>query len=231
VGVVRELSLGTNGDPEVEACLQRARGLLRSAGALEVALSIPLGGREGISIYYIVAPAEASSNLARFDGVRYGFRAGSDDLAHLYARTRGEGFGAEVRRRILLGTFVLSAGYADAFYKRAMAARAALRAQFDAAFRECDVLLSATTPTPAFRLGEKSGDPVQMYLCDVLTVVANLAGVPALALPAGTSRDGLPIGLQVWAPHGRDDVLLSAAATLEGLLAHPFRAAALPEAG
>jgi aspartyl-tRNA(Asn)/glutamyl-tRNA(Gln) amidotransferase subunit A len=225
IGIVQELALGPAGDPEVEACLTRARARLTAAGASEVPLSIPLGGPEGISIYYIVAPAEASSNLARFDGVRYGFRADAGDLAGLYAKTRGTGFGAEVRRRILLGTFVLSAGYADAFYKRAMAARAALRAQIDAAFRRCDVLLSATTPTPAFRLGEKSGDPVQMYLCDVLTVVANLSGVPALSLPGGRTRQGLPIGLQLWAPHGRDDVLFDAARVVEGVLGEPFRAA------
>jgi aspartyl-tRNA(Asn)/glutamyl-tRNA(Gln) amidotransferase subunit A len=231
IGIVNEFALGAAGHPEVEAALARARTALTGAGAKEVPLSIPLGGREGISIYYIVAPAEASSNLARFDGVRYGYRAAASDLPGLYAKTRGQGFGPEVRRRILIGTFVLSTGYADAFYKRAMSARAALREQFDAAFRRCDVLLSATTPTPAFRVGEKTDDPVQMYLCDVLTVVANLAGVPAISIPAGRSTDGLPIGLQLWAAHGRDDLLLDAAQAVEDVLAFPFRAAAPATSG
>jgi aspartyl-tRNA(Asn)/glutamyl-tRNA(Gln) amidotransferase subunit A len=223
VGTVRELELGDALDPEVASALGHARALLARAGAHEVPLSIPLAGAPGIPLYYIVAPAEASSNLARFDGVRYGFRAPSDDLAGLYAKSRGHGFGAEVRRRILVGTFVLSAGYADAYYKKAMAARGALARQFEQAFEHADVLLSATTPTPAFKIGEKSDDPVAMYACDVLTVVANLAGLPALSLPGGLTRDGLPIGLQLWAAPGKDAALLAVAGTLEGLLGTPAK--------
>jgi aspartyl-tRNA(Asn)/glutamyl-tRNA(Gln) amidotransferase subunit A len=226
LGTVRELELGDALDPAVAAAVARARALLVGAGAAETAVSIPLAGAPGIPLYYIVAPAEASSNLARFDGVRYGWRAPADDLAGLYARTRGEGFGAEVRRRILVGTFVLSAGYADAYYKKAMAARGALTRQFEQAFEHADVLLSATTPTPAFRLDEKADDPVAMYACDVLTVVANLAGIPALSIPAGLTREGLPIGLQLWGPAGKDAALLAAARTLEELLATPSRAPA-----
>ena len=226
VGIVREFQLGGRADPSVTRAFEAARSRLRRAGAKEVDVSIPLAGPEGIPIYYIVAPAEASSNLARFDGIRYGAREAGPDLAALYGRTRGRGFGPEVRRRILIGTFVLSAGYADAYYKRAMAARTVLAEQFRHAFASVDVLLSPTTPTPAFRLGEKSADPVQMYLCDVLTVVANLAGVPAVSIPAGLSPEGLPIGLQVWAGEGADERLLAVAAAMEGLLAAEGDAAA-----
>jgi len=221
VGIVKELELGANPDPDVAAALARARKALTEAGARDVPLSIPLGGGAGIPIYYIVAPAEASSNLARFDGIRYGLRVPAEDLEGLYAASRGEGFGPEVRRRILVGTFVLSAGYADAYYKRAMAARRAIATQFEAAFEQADVLLSATTPTPAFRLGEKSADPVAMYVCDVLTVVANLAGVPAVSIPAGVTASGLPLAVQLWARAGHDAVLLGAARLLEGRLGTP----------
>jgi len=221
VGRVAEFDLGANPDPDVAGALARARRVLGEAGAREVELSIPLGGAAGIPIYYIVAPAEASSNLARFDGIRYGLRVPGEDLEALYAATRGAGFGPEVRRRILVGTFVLSAGYADAYYKRAMAARRALAQQFERAFERADVLLSATTPTPAFRLGEKSSDPVAMYVCDVLTVVANLAGVPAISIPAGVSATGLPVGVQLWARAGHDTQLLRIAHLLEGRLGTP----------
>jgi len=199
---------------EAAGSVERARGALLAAGAKEVRLALPLCA-SAIPVYYVVAPAEASSNLARFDGVRYGRRAEAKDLFDLYARTRDEGFGAEVKRRILIGTFALSAGYADAYYKRAMAARAALRACFDEAFEKADVLLGATTPGPAFRVGEKADDPLAMYLCDVLTVAANLAGVPALSCPGGRSAEGLPLGLQLWAAPGREHLLLDVAAWLE----------------
>src|SRR5262245_50368843 len=190
VGVVEELDLGaaagepSAGDPEVHAAVERVRAACTARGALRVDVSVPLT-KVGIPIYYLVAPAEASSNLARYDGVRYGLRAPGDDLEGLYARTRGAGFGPEVKRRILLGTFALSAGYADAYYKRAMAAMARLRAAMADAFRRCDVILTATSPLPAFRIGEKADDPLSMYLCDVLTVTANLAGLPAISVPAG----------------------------------------------
>ncbi len=227
VGVPRELlRASVEADAEVAASFERARDLLRAAGAKIVDLSIPLA-EEGIPIYYLVAPAEASSNLARFDGVRYGIRAPAPDLLGLYAKSREQGFGAEVKRRILLGTFALSAGYADAYYKRAMAARALLRDQFRAAFEKADVLLSATSPFPAFPIGEKADDPLAMYLCDVLTVAANLAGTPAVSIPCGKTRGGLPIGVQVWAAEGREDVMLGAAAALEKALAVPSEPPAL----
>jgi aspartyl-tRNA(Asn)/glutamyl-tRNA(Gln) amidotransferase subunit A len=221
VGRVEELGLGASPDPEVSAALARAWTALGAAGARTVPLTVPLAGGAGLPIYYIVAPAEASSNLARFDGIRYGLRVPGEGLDGLYAATRGQGFGPEVRRRILVGTFVLSAGYADAYYKRAMAARRAIAAQLEAAFEQADVLLSATTPTPAFRLGEKSSDPVAMYVCDVLTVVANLAGVPAISIPAGVTAAGLPLAVQLWARTGHDAELLEAARLLEARLATP----------
>jgi aspartyl-tRNA(Asn)/glutamyl-tRNA(Gln) amidotransferase subunit A len=201
---------GSEGVEAVEAI----RRQLEAAGATTVDLALPLV-EQAIAIYYVIAPAEASSNLARFDGVRYGHRAAADTLEHLYARTRDEGFGDEVKRRILLGTFALSAGYADAFYKRALAARHALACAMADAFRTCDVIVSATTPTAAFGVGEKTGDPLEMYRCDILTVAANLAGVPVVSLPAGRSAAGLPLGLQVWGPAGSDALVLDVAARLE----------------
>ena len=215
-GEVAEFSLAEDATgTEAAAAVARVRATLRAAGAVDVALSIPLV-TASIPIYYIVAPAEASSNLARYDGVRYGHRTeAAASLMELYARTRDEGFGAEVKRRILIGTFALSSGYADAYYKNAMAARAALREQFEAAFERCDVILSATTPTAAFRIGEKIDDPLAMYLCDVLTVAANLAGIPALSIPAGQTADGLPLGLQLWGRPGSEGRLLSIASAIQ----------------
>jgi aspartyl-tRNA(Asn)/glutamyl-tRNA(Gln) amidotransferase subunit A len=227
IGLPREmLRASTEGDPAMAAAFELARTAFREAGAVEVDVSIPLAER-GIAIYYLVAPSEASSNLARYDGVRYGRRVDAKDLRSLYARTRDEGFGAEVKRRILIGTFALSAGYAVAYYKRAMAARGAMRRQFREAFDSCDVLLSATSPFPAFRIGEKAGDPLAMYLCDVLTVAANLAGGPAVSIPCGRTDDGLPLGLQVWGATGREDLMLGAARAMERALGTPYRPPAL----
>ena len=214
VGIVEELEGGGDGfDPEVAAAVARAREALAQRGARLVRQSLPLV-RAGIPVYYLVATAEASSNLARFDGIRYGHRAEDDDLERLYARSREEGFGAEVKRRILLGTFALSAGYADAYYKRAMSVSARLRGDVARAFQACDVWVSATSPFPAFRVGEKAADPLSMYLCDVLTVTANLAGTPALGVPGGRTKTGLPIGLQVWAAEGRDDLCFAVGTAL-----------------
>jgi aspartyl-tRNA(Asn)/glutamyl-tRNA(Gln) amidotransferase subunit A len=206
VGVVAELEGAL--DPEVAAAVERARTALVGHGARLVPLSVPPVAA-AIPVYYLVAPAEASSNLARFDGVRYGLRVPADGLEETYARTRDAGFGAEVKRRILLGTFALSAGYADAYYKRAMAVRAHLRDEAARAFTRCDVWISATSPSPAFRIGEKADDPLAMYLCDVLTVPANLAGLCAVSVPGGRTREGLPIGVQVWAAPGREDLALA----------------------
>jgi aspartyl-tRNA(Asn)/glutamyl-tRNA(Gln) amidotransferase subunit A len=209
VGAVRELGVrGASGNAEVETALARVRASCEARGSVAVDLSVPLC-EAGIPIYYVVAPAEASSNLARYDGVRYGPRAGGGDLEATYARTRDAGFGPEVKRRILLGTFALSAGYADAYYKRAMAAKARLRRDLARAFEACDVIVCATSPFPAFPIGGKTDDPLAMYLCDVLTVPANLAGLPAVSIPAGRTSDGLPIGVQVWGPEGADELVLA----------------------
>ena len=227
VGFVDELELsGEGADDEVRAAVARAREAVVAAGAVPVRVSIP-STRFGIPVYYLVATAEASSNLARFDGIRYGLRLPGDDLDALYAKSRDAGFGAEVKRRILLGTFSLSAGYADAYYKRAMAVQGRLRAEFVDAFSRCDVLLSATSPFPAFPFGAKADDPLAMYLCDVLTVTANLAGTPAVSVPGGRTRAGLPIGLQVWAADGRDDRCFAAGGALGRLLGTGYEAPAL----
>jgi aspartyl-tRNA(Asn)/glutamyl-tRNA(Gln) amidotransferase subunit A len=214
VGRVRELSLASAGDAPARVLVEDALRAIEAQGATTIDLSMPVAD-QGIPIYYVVAPAEASSNLARFDGVRYGIRETGGSLFEMYARTRDAGFGPEVKRRILIGTFALSAGYADAYYKQAMAGRAAIRDAFAEAFQQVDVIVSPTTPSAAFRIGEKTDDPLAMYLCDVLTVAANLAGVPAVSLPVGSDPDGLPLGLQVWAPVGREDRMLDVARAIE----------------
>ena len=184
-------------DPEVEAAVRTAIARLEQAGARTRRVSLP-HTQHGVAAYYIIAPAEASSNLARYDGVKYGWRAaGARDLAALTADTRAGGFGAEVRRRVMLGTYVLSAGYYDAYYAQAQRVRTLIRRDFDRAFADVDVIVAPTTPTPAFRLGEKTDDPLAMYLNDVFTIPAPLAGVPALSVPCGFSAGGLPIGLQL----------------------------------
>ncbi len=180
----------------IEQLWQQGVAWLREAGAEVVDVSLP-HTRYGLAAYYIVAPAEASSNLARYDGVRFGERVPGEDLTDLYERTRAEGFGDEVRRRILIGTYVLSAGYYDAYYTRAQKVRALILRDFTDAFRRVDALLTPTTPNAAFAIGEKMDDPVTMYLNDVFTVPADLAGIPALCIPAGLDGTGLPLGLQV----------------------------------
>ncbi|MHC5027030.1 MAG: Asp-tRNA(Asn)/Glu-tRNA(Gln) amidotransferase subunit GatA [Planctomycetota bacterium] len=227
VGFVRQ-HRGAANHPAINDAVERAAAGYEALGAELVELDMPLTNA-GTSTYYVIAPAEASSNLARFDGIRYGHRAETgpgDDLEQVLSRSRAEGFGREVQRRIMLGTFVLSAGYAEAYYRRALQVRRLIADEFEAAFERCDVILGPVTPAPAFRLGEKA-DPVSMYQCDVYTTAANIAGLPALALPFGsTAVDGreLPIGVQLHAPAFRDRLLLRAARMLE-------RAAALPDRG
>ncbi len=187
-------------DAEVETAVRAALDELARAGAKLVPVSLP-HTKYAIATYYLVCTAEASSNLARYDGVKYGLRAAdARSLEELYARTRGEGFGREPKRRIMLGTYVLRSGYYEAYYGKALRARRKIADDFTAAFDKCDVLVTATSPVPAFRFGERMGDPMQMYLADVLTVAPNLAGIPALAQPCGFTRGGLPIGLQVMGP-------------------------------
>ncbi|HEX4927399.1 MAG TPA: Asp-tRNA(Asn)/Glu-tRNA(Gln) amidotransferase subunit GatA [Burkholderiales bacterium] len=198
-------------EPGVRRAVEEAVRWFEAQGARTMALELP-HTRLGIAVYYVIAPAEASSNLARFDGVRYGHRAsGYADLADMYRRTRAEGFGAEVKRRILVGTYVLSHGYYDAYYLQAQKVRRLIARDFAAAFERCDVILGPTTPSTAFALGANSADPVQMYLNDVFTVTAPLAGVPALSVPCGLDARGLPVGLQLTGNHFTEARLLGIA--------------------
>ena len=195
IGVPREYRLDGMA-PEIAALWQQGLGWLREAGAEIVETSLP-HTQYGLAAYYIIAPAECSSNLARYDGVRFGRRAPGEDLTELYERTRAEGFGAEVKRRILIGTYVLSAGYYDAYYTRAQKVRALILRDFTDAFAQVDALLTPTAPSAAFAQGANMDDPITMYLNDVFTVPANLAGIPGLSVPAGLDPAGLPLGLQV----------------------------------
>ena len=211
VGVVTELSDGL--DPGVAARLREAADALSDAGAKLDEASVP-AAVYGLTAYYLIAPAEASSNLARYDGVRYGLRVPGEDTTQMMSRTRAEGFGPEVAARIMLGTFALSAGYYDAFYGKAQKVRTLVRRDFEAAYERFDVLLSATSPTVAFPLGAKA-DPMAMYRCDVCTIPSSLAGDPAMSVPFGTGESGLPVGLQVMAPALGEPVMFRVAAELE----------------
>jgi len=169
----------------------------RKLGCETVEVSLP-NMKLSVPAYYVLAPAEASSNLARYDGVRYGYRAGDyADLTDMYKKTRAQGFGAEVKRRILIGTYVLSHGYYDAYYIQAQKVRRLIARDFSEAFKGCDVIMGPTSPTTAFRIGEKAGDPVQMYLSDIYTIAVNLAGLPGMSIPCGFDNGGLPVGLQI----------------------------------
>jgi aspartyl-tRNA(Asn)/glutamyl-tRNA(Gln) amidotransferase subunit A len=210
----------------VRARCQEALAKLEELGAEIVPVSLP-HTRYAIPAYYVVATAEASSNLARYDGVRYGLRAeGDGTLQGMFAATREAGFGPEVKRRILLGTYVLSAGYYDAWYGRALKVRALLRRDFETAFEHCDVVAGPTSPEPAFEIGAKAGDPVAMYLSDNLTVPVSLAGLPAISVPCGfVTADGseLPIGLQIAGPHRADARVLRVARAFEEATQHALR--------
>jgi aspartyl-tRNA(Asn)/glutamyl-tRNA(Gln) amidotransferase subunit A len=212
VGVPRAF-LGAGVDAPVLAAFEAALNTLAAGGAAIVNVDLPHASH-GIPVYYLIATAEASSNLARYDGVRYGYRTRlekDDTLQRMYERTRDEGFGAEVKRRIMLGTYVLSAGYYDAYYLKAQQVRTLLRQDYDRAFESVDVMATPTTPTPAFKLGEKTSDPVQMYLNDIFTVSANLTGLPSISVPCGFSPDRLPIGLQLTGRAFDEATLLRAA--------------------
>jgi len=214
--------LGEGLSPDVRAAIENSIEVYRGLGAEIVDIDLP-HAQYAIAVYYIIATAEASSNLARFDGVRYGFRAeDAPTLKEMYSKTRDEGFGPEVKRRIMLGTYVLSAGYYDAYYLKAQKVRTLLRHDFARAFAKCDAVLTPTTPTAAFLFGEKVDDPLAMYLNDIFTVTANLAGVPGISVPCGLSSDGLPIGLQLLGPYWSEASLLRLAQAY--LTADPFTA-------
>ena len=197
-------------DSEVEQAVRDAVEKCRALGADIVDVSLP-HAKYAISVYYIIATAEASANLARFDGIRYGMRVDGADPAELYAKTRASGFGDEVKRRIILGTYVLSSGYYDAYYKKAQQVQQCIRNDFESVFKECDALIAPVTPTPAYRKGVKTDDPLKMYLDDILTTSVNLAGNCALSLPCGFSSEGLPIGLQLIGNHLDEEKILSIA--------------------
>ncbi len=213
VGVPREY-FGHGLDKEVEAAVKAALKTLASLGAELVEVSLP-HTEYAVATYYVVAVAEASSNLARYDGVKYGLRAEGRNLREMYANTRTQGFGAEVRRRIMLGTYALSAGYYEAYYQKALQVRALIRRDLEAAFGQCALVAAPVAPTPAFRLGEKVADPLTMYLSDIFTISANLAGIPGISVPCGFSSLGLPIGLQLLGPPFGEAVLLQTAYAFE----------------
>jgi aspartyl-tRNA(Asn)/glutamyl-tRNA(Gln) amidotransferase subunit A len=202
---------GAGIDSEVAAAIDAALAEFRKLGATTVAIGLP-NVNLSVPVYYVIAPAEASSNLSRFDGVRYGHRAEHyGDLLDMYKKSRAEGFGAEVKRRILVGTYVLSHGYYDAYYLKAQQVRRLIADDFQRAFTQCDVIMGPTAPSTAFKIGAKSDDPVQMYLNDIFTVAANLTGAPAMSIPCGFDRHGLPIGLQIQANYFRESLVLNVA--------------------
>jgi len=222
VGLPREYFLPAGVDPGVLAAVRDAIAELERAGAKVREISLP-HTRYAIATYYLIATAEASSNLARYDGVRYGRRAsGARNLTEMYERTRSEGFGEEVKRRILLGTYVLSAGYYDAYYRKAQQVRTLLRGDFERAFGACDVIVTPTSPEVAFELGAKTSDPLSMYLSDIYTVSANLAGIPGVSIPCGMLR-GLPVGLQLLGPAMGEAVLLRVADAFQRRTPHQAR--------
>jgi aspartyl-tRNA(Asn)/glutamyl-tRNA(Gln) amidotransferase subunit A len=214
VGVPREY-FREGLDPEVERAVRKGIAVLEEAGAEIVDVSIPHIDY-CVAVYYLIAPAEASSNLARYDGVAYGYRAaGKNDLLDMYKDTRSQGFGPEVKRRILIGTYALSSGYYDAYYKKASQVRTLILNDFKTAWQSCDLLVSPVSPTPAWKIGEKIDDPLAMYLSDIFTLSTNLAGLPGLSVPGGFSEAGLPIGIQLQGPHFHEGMLLRCGYNLE----------------
>jgi aspartyl-tRNA(Asn)/glutamyl-tRNA(Gln) amidotransferase subunit A len=210
IGVAKEY-LGEGLDREVRSAVEAAIQKLEKLGCKIVEISLP-HTKYAIPTYYIIATAEASSNLARFDGVRYGYRAANArTLSEMYRRTRDEGFGAEVKRRIMLGTYALSTGYYDAYYLKAQKVRTLISRDFEEAFNKVDAIVTPTCPTAAFKLGEKAGDPLAMYLADIYTVTADLAGIPGISIPCGQTRDRLPIGLQILGRHFDEATILRVA--------------------
>ena len=202
-------------DPEVREAIERAIQIMEGLGATSQKVSLP-HTKYALAIYYLIAPSEASSNLARYDGVKYGYRSkDGENLLEMYINTRSQGFGQEVKRRIMLGTYALSAGYYDAYYRKASQGRTLIRKDFEEAFKECDLIVTPTAPTPAFKLGEKTTEPLQMYLSDIFTIPCNLAGLPGISIPCAFSREGLPIGLQLLAPSFQEEKLIHGAYAFE----------------
>ena len=201
-------------DPEVKSGIEEAINKLKSLGAVSNPVSLP-HTQYAVPVYYIIATAEASSNLARFDGVQYGYRAKSESLIDMYKKTRAEGFGEEAKRRIILGTFALSHGYYDAYYLRALKVRTLIKNDFDAVFRDFDCIVTPTSPTSAFKIGERTADPLKMYLSDIYTISVNLAGIPAISIPCGFTKEGLPIGLQIMAKPFNEEMLFKIAHAFE----------------
>jgi aspartyl-tRNA(Asn)/glutamyl-tRNA(Gln) amidotransferase subunit A len=226
IGIPREYFV-SGIDKQVDAAVRKSVDVMKDLGASVVDISLPHTDYS-VSTYYIIAPAEASSNLARFDGVAYGFRASeAGDMIDMYTKTRSEAFGNEAKRRILLGTYCLSSGYYDAYYLKAQKVRTKIREDFDTAFRSCDVIVTPTSPTPAFKLGEKISDPLGMYLSDVYTIPANLAGLPAISIPCGHSSSGLPIGMQIIAKPFDEETIFRAAYSFEQSTDHHKKKPAL----
>ena len=214
IGIPKEF-FGEGLDPEVAAAVNNGIAKLKEAGAETVEISLP-HTEYGVAAYYIIAPAEASSNLARYDGVKYGYRDHDQEtLMEMYRHTRSQGFGEEVKRRIIIGTYALSSGYYDAYYKKASQVRTLITEDFNKAFEQCDVLVSPVTPSPAWKIGEKVDDPLSMYLSDILTISTNLAGLPGISVPCGISASGLPIGMQIQASHFAEEKLFNVAYALE----------------
>ena len=210
-------------NPDVDGCMREARKVFEGLGASFVELSLPHLDY-GLAAYYVIAPSEASSNLARYDGVKYGFRADEfEGMIDMYCKTRAEGFGPEAKRRIMLGTFALSSGYYDAYYLKAAKVRTLITQDFKNAFEKCDAIMCPVAPTPPFKIGEKIDDPIQMYLTDVFTIPVNMAGLPGISVPGGLSGDGLPLGVQLIAPHFQEGRLIQLASAFQKETDHHLR--------
>jgi aspartyl-tRNA(Asn)/glutamyl-tRNA(Gln) amidotransferase subunit A len=215
VGIPKEYSTARGLDPQVGAAVEKAVKIIESLGARCIDVSLPHTDHT-VAAYYVIAPSEASSNLARYDGVKYGFRDKiQTDLLQMYRSTRSKGFGSEVQRRIILGTYALSAGYYDAYYGKASQIRTLIKKDFQTAFSACDAIVSPVAPTPAYPIGETLDDPLAMYLSDIFTLSANLAGIPGISVPCGFSDDGLPIGLQIMGRHFNEPMLFKIARQFE----------------
>ncbi len=215
IGIPKEYSSTKGVDPDVSSGIENAVKVIEGLGAKCIEVSLPHIGFS-VAAYYLIAPSEASSNLARYDGVKYGYRdKGKDNLLDMYKSTRSKGFGPEVQRRIIIGTYALSAGYYDAYFKKASQVRTLILEDFNQVFEQCHAILSPCTPTPAFKIGENIDDPLTMYLSDMFTLSANLAGVPGISVPCGLSKDGLPIGLQLMGKHFDEETLLKVAYNFE----------------